>query len=70
VGQELRQVTLFSAEYQLRVLEKYFIHFVTNLQRESENFNVICKQKWHLILFSPDVCTTAHFLKVFLSSRT
>jgi hypothetical protein len=44
VGQELRQVMLSSAEYQLHVLEKYFIQFVTNLQRESGNFNVICKK--------------------------
>jgi len=45
VGQELRQVTLSNAEYQLHVLEKYFVQFVTNLRGESENFNVICKQK-------------------------
>lgn len=40
VGQQLRQVTLSSVEYQLHVLAKYFIQFVTKLQRESENFNV------------------------------
>jgi hypothetical protein len=51
VGQELSQVTLSGAEYQLHVLQKYFIQFVTNLQRESDNFNVICnKMADHFIL--------------------